>query len=189
MNHIFHQARFDQRSDFSEVTLWGSDVDFFSEVNNKAYILVEWKCAGKSLPRGQELGFRRLVSDLGQVKPSFLVVAEHTTTPDEAISGSNSNVISVRYRLPNMHSASEYFYEDMLPTLNQWLSDFSLQFAVPQRMLRSSLELWEGFNGPMLCSEEEADRYEYIEDVPREYSKPSEFFDHIRPVRDAYLGV
>ena len=189
MNHIYDQARFDQRSDFSEVTFWGSDVDFFSEVNGKAYILVEWKCAGKSLPRGQELGFRRLVSDLGQVKPSFLVVAEHRTTPDEAINGNNSKVISVRYRLPNMHSASEYFYEDMLPTLNQWLSDFSLEFVVPERMLRSSLELWEGFDGPMLCSEDEANRYEYIEDVPREYSKPSEFFDHIRPVRDAYLGV
>lgn len=189
MNHIFNKARFEQQSDFSNVTLWGSDIDFFSEVADKAYIAVEWKCAGQELPRGQEIGFRRLISDLGQVKPSFLVVAEHTTQPSDAISGNNSKVVRVNYRLPNMHAPNQYLYEGPLPSLNQWLSDFSMEFKTPQRMLRGTPSFWEGYAGPMLCSEEEADGYEYIEDIPRMYPATSEFFDHLRPVKDAYLGA
>ena len=189
MNHIYNPSRFDQRSDFSGVTLWGSDIDYFSEVAEKAYIVVEWKCQGKELPRGQSIGFKRLINDLGQIKPSFLVVAEHSTSPDDAIHGDNSKVVRVNYRLPNMHTSSQYLYDGPLPSLNQWLSDFSLEFRIPHRMNRNTLNLWEGYAGPMLCSEEEADGYEYIEDIPRMYPAPSEFFDHLRPVKDAYLGA
>jgi len=189
MNHIFNKARFEQQSDFSNVMMWGSDIDYFSEVADKAYIAVEWKCAGQELPRGQEIGFRRLVSDLGQVKPSFLVVAEHSTSPDDAIHGDNSKVVRVNYRLPNMHAPGQYLYDGQLPSLNQWLSDFTLEFQIPHRMNRNTLHPWEGYAGPMLCSEDEANGYEYLEDIPRMYPAPSEFFDHLRPVKDAYTGA
>ena len=187
MNHIFDRARFDQQSDFSNVTMWGSDMDYFSEVAEKAYTAVEWNCAGQELPRGQEICFRRLISDLGQVKPCFLVVAEHNTSPEEAIHGDNSKVVRVNYRLPNMHTSSQYLYDGPLPSLNQWLSDFSLEFRIPHRMNRNTPSFWEGYAGPMLSSEEEANGFEYIEDIPRMYPATSAFFDHIRPVKDAYL--
>ena len=186
MDHIYNEARFNQSSDFSNVVLWGSDMDYFSEVADKAYITVEWKCVGQALPRGQELGFRRLVNDLGKVKPTFLVVAEHETDPSEPIHGDNSHVVSVRYRLPNMYKSEEYLYGEDVPTLNQWLSDFSLYFSVPHRMYRGTPHFWEG-HPVQLVSDEEANTYEYIEDVPRKPA-PSAFFDHLRPVRDAYMG-
>ena len=189
MNHIYNQARFNQSSDFSNVTLWGSDIDYFSEVAERAYIAVEWKCAGQALPRGQELGFGRLVNDLGKVKPSFLVVAEHNTHPDDPIHGDNSYVVSVRYRLPNMYKSEEYRYGEDVPTLNQWLSDFSLHYLIPHRMHRGTPHFWEGFP-QQLVSDEEANTYKYIEDVPRRYPDggPKGFFDYTRTVRDAYLG-
>jgi hypothetical protein len=180
MNHINNQARFSQKSDFSQVTLWGSDIDFFSEIAGKCYILVEWKTEGTGLPHAQELAFRRFVQDMGQVKPVFCVIAEHDTHPSEAITGHNSLVKRVRYRLPSMHTSDEYLYEDETPTLNQWLSDCALELRFKNSIFRGVPEFWEGFP-VMLCSEEEAYAYEYIEDIPKKPA-PSAFFDHIRPV-------
>lgn len=180
MEHIFNKARFNQAADFSKVTLWGSDVDYFSEVANKCYVLVEWKTKGTALPHGQELAYRRFVQDMGNVKPVFCVVAEHETETSDTIHGENSLVKCVRYRFPNMPKSDEYFYEYQRPTLNQWLSDFAVEFRIGPNMMRNTPEFWEGFP-KQLCSDEEADAYEYIEDVPR-MPAPSEFFDHIRPV-------
>jgi hypothetical protein len=34
-------ARFNQKADFSNILLSGTDVDFFAEIDNKFYVLVE----------------------------------------------------------------------------------------------------------------------------------------------------
>lgn len=187
MQHVYNQSRFNQQSDFSHVALWGSDIDFFSEVADKAYIKVEWKCLGQSLPWGQELGFKRFVHDMGQVKPTFSVIAEHSTDPSEFINGDNSYVRAVRYRLPNMHKSDEYLYMETRPTLNQWLSDFTLEFRIADRMLRGVPQFWEGWSVP-LCTKEDSLSYDFIEDIPKS-TAPSEFFDYIRPVTEAHLNA
>lgn len=186
MKHIYNKARFNQKSDFSAVTLWGSDLDFFSEIANKCYVVVEWKTKGTELPNAQELAYRRFVQDMGNVKPVFCVVAEHDTDPSEAIHGDNSVVKRVRYRLPNMHTSDEYLYVNDIPTLNQWLSDCALNLRIPHRMCRNVPEFWEGFP-KQLCTDAEANEYECIEDVPRT-PPPSEFFEHINPVLADYMG-
>lgn len=178
MTQILNQARFDQKADFNGLLLAGTDIDFFSEIDRKLYLLVEWKCSGTDLPKGQRIGFERHTNDLGQVKPTFHVVAYHDTEPTELIKGTNSTVGSVFFRLPNMPKFERYNYRvQQRPTLNQWLGDFSYEWRL-QKVLttHSPLHLWEGI--PQICLE----TWDRVEQP----KGPSAFFDHIRSLRQAY---
>lgn len=173
---INNRPRFNQKADFSNMLFSGTDIDFFAEVDTRLYLLVEWKSLGTGLPMGQSLGFKRHTKDLGKVKPTFHVIAYHDTTPDEAIHGENSFVAQVMYRLPNMTRMEEYHYENEVPSLNQWLADFSYQWRV-QKVLRSGpIPLWEGI--PQIDLESW--------DRVSQPKGPSAFFDHIKPLVEAY---
>ena len=176
-NHIYNPARFHQKANFGNLLMAGSDIDFFCEVRDKLYIFVEWKTKGSGLPTAQALAFRRLSSDLGQVKPVFTVVAFHDTTPDEDIHGDNSFVGEVYYRLPNMSAKEHYIYEGDTPSLNEWLADFSYEWRL-QHILQArqkQLVLWEGI--PQI----DRDNWDGVQ-----VEGPSAFFDHLRPVREAF---
>ena len=176
--HIFNEARFNQKANFNSMIMAGSDIDFFCEIKDKMYLFVEWKTFGTSLPRGQSVGYRRLTTDLGLSKPTFTVVANHDTTPSEYITGDNSYVTEVFYRLPNMQFQDRYFYEEgEYPTLNEWLADFSYEWRL-QHILqaqKNKLILWEGVP--------QVDRDNWDGEQVR---GPSAFFDYIRPVRQAF---
>ena len=177
MQHIYSPQRFNQKADFSGVLLPGTDIDFFSEYGNKLYVVVEWKCVGAGLPPGQMMGFKRLVNDLGQVKPVFVVVAYHDTHPSENIDGKNSRVAQVFYRLPNMTKMDDYIYEaGDLPTLNEWLGDFSYEWRLQRVLKARPVPLWEGI--PAIVEEDW--------DGTTQPQGPSAFFDHIRPVRHSF---
>lgn len=177
MTHIFNPDRFHQKADFGNMLIAGTDVDFFAEIRDRLYLMVEWKCAGAGLPPGQRLAFKRLVSDLGQVKPTFHVVAYHDTQPTETIHGENSMVASVMYRIPNMASGQEYIYDSGdLPTLNQWLGDFSYEWRLQQVLRARPVPMWEGI--PRIQHEDW--------DGTTQTDGPSAFFDDIRPVRHAF---
>lgn len=178
MKHIFNQARFDQKADFSQVCLQGTDVDFFVEVGRKAFIFVEFKTAGTGIPTGQRIAFNRLVDAAGITVPSFLLLAEHRTTTDETIHGRNSYVRAVSYRFPSMARQEEYAFDEHMPSVNQWLSDFTLAFQLRQK-LTLPRELWDGF--PLVV--DGADGEPLVE-------THEGFWTHIRPILDVEgIGV
>ena len=178
MGIIYNKARFEQQTDFTEIVTWSSDIDLYSNINNKAHVWTEFKTIGSGVPYGQKLAFKRLVSDMGQVKPAFLAIAEHDTRPSEYIDGSNSICRSILYRLPNMFSVQEYIYETHFPTVNQFISDLTLHLTQP-KALKAAPTFWEGFN--LLDVTEE---YDCIDDIPKDI--PEEFFHHIRNELEAH---
>jgi hypothetical protein len=176
--HIFNIDRFNQSADFSQVALQGTDVDFFVEVAGKAFIFVEFKSAGTGIPTGQRIAFTRLVDAAGLTVPSFLLLAEHRTDTKDSIHGRNSFVRAVTYRFPGMMRQEEYAFDEHMPSVNQWLSDFTLAFQLRQK-LTLPRELWDGFplvvDGP--DGEPLVERHEG-------------FWTHIRPILDAEgIGV
>lgn len=175
-SHINNHDRFHQKADFSNVLLAGTDVDFITEIGNQLYVAVEWKMAGNGMPAGQALCFQRLVRDLGKVKPVFHVVAHHNTQPSDPIDGDNSFVAQVLYRLPNMTRGAEYIYEDDAPSLNQWMGDLSYEWKIKKVLRFGPVPLWEGI--PQVDTE--------TWDRVSQPKGPSAFFDHIRPISDAY---
>ena len=178
MTHIFNMARFNQHADFSQVALQGTDVDFFVEVAGKAFIFVEFKSAGTGISTGQRIAFTRLVNAAGLTVPSFLLLAEHRTTTDESIHGANSFVRAVSFRFPSMMRQEEYAFDEHMPSVNQWLSDFTLAFQLRQK-LTLERELWDGF--PLVV--DGPDGQPMVE-------RHEGFWTHIRPILDAEgIGV
>ena len=173
MTHIFNMARFNQPADFSQVALQGTDVDFFVEVAGKAFIFVEFKSAGTGITTGQRLAFNRLVDAAGITVPSFLLLAEHRTSTKESIHGPNSFVRAVSYRFPSTMRQEEYAFDEHMPSVNQWLSDFTLAFQL-RKKLTLPRELWDGFplvvDGP---------------DGQPTVERHEGFWTHIRPILDA----
>ena len=184
-SHIHTPARFNQKADFSNILLPGTDVDFFTEIDDKFYVLVEWKSRNVVLPMGQSIGFNRLANDLGKVKPTFHLIAYHTTETKDSIHGDNSFVRQVIYRLPNMSKQQNYFYKSEVPTVNQWLADFSYEFRVQKVLSKGCVPVWEGV--PVVG--DDLDGIPVIGDdcngIPQTQG-PSAFFDQIRPKRHAY---
>lgn len=179
-SQIYNPDRFNQKADFENLLFAGTDIDFFTEINDKLYLMVEWKCQGAGLPYGQALGFKRLTRDLGQVKPTFLVTAYHHTTTDQSIDGDNSFVGQVFFRLPNMTRMEEFIYsEDESPTLNQWLSDFSYEWRIQKVLKFEKVSLWEGMPRVNMATW----------DRVSQSVGPSALFDHIRPVRHSFEGL
>lgn len=175
---IMNPARFHQKADFSNILLSGTDVDFFSEVDNKYYLLVEFKSKGAMLLAGQAIGFNRLASDLGRVKPTFHLIAYHDTEVSDSIHGDNSFVRQVIYRLPNMPKHENYYYKAGVPSLNQWLGDFSYEWRIQKVLKKGCVPLWEGL--PVV-----GDDWDKVSQP----KGPTAFFDHIRPVRYSYEGL
>jgi len=176
---IYNPARFNQKADFGNVLMPGTDIDFIAEIGDRLYIMVEWKTLGAGMPPGQALCFKRLARDLGQVKPTFHVVAHHDTNPNDPIDGNNSFVTQVFYRLPNMTRADEYIYADEAPSLNEWLGDFSYEWRLRKVLRCRPVPLWEGIPKVNL---EDWDRVS-------QPKGPSAFFDLIRPVRHSFEGL
>ena len=172
-DHVFNMDRFTQSADFSQVALQGTDVDFFVEVAGKAFIFVEFKTAGTGIPTGQRIAFSRLVDASGQTVPSFQLLAEHQTKTTEAIHGGNSFVRAVTYRFPSMMRQEEYAFDDVMPSVNQWLSDFTLAFRLRQK-LTLPRQLWDGF--PLVSEGPDGEPL-----VERHYG----FWTHIQPILDA----
>ena len=178
-SHINNNDRFHQKADFSNVLMAGTDVDFITEIGNQLYVAVEWKVIGNGMPAGQALCFKRLVRDLGKVKPVFHVVAYHDTKASEPIDGDNSFVGQVLYRLPNMARADEYFYEGDTPSLNEWMGDLSYEWGIQRILKFRPVPLWEGI--PKVDLE--------TWDGVSQPKGPSAFFDHIRPLLDNARGL
>lgn len=178
-SHINNNDRFHQKADFSNVLMAGTDVDFITEIGNQLYVAVEWKVIGNGMPAGQALCFKRLVRDLGKVKPVFHVVAYHDTQASEPINGGNSFVGQVLYRLPNMARADEYFYEGDTPSLNEWMGDLSYEWGIQRILKFRPVPLWEGI--PKVDLE--------TWDGVSQPKGPSAFFDHIRPLLDNARGL
>jgi len=172
---IMNRARFNQKADFSNIVLSGTDVDFFTEIDNKYYVLIEWKSRFANMPTGQTIGFNRLAADLGQIKPVFHLIAYHDTEVTHSIHGDNSYVRQVIYRLPNMAKHENYYYKAGVPSVNQWLGDFSYEWRIQKILKKGSVPLWEGI--PV------ADDNLAVITQP---TGPSAFFDHIREIRHSY---
>ena len=51
-----------------------TDVDAAIEFRDKAWVFLEAKTPDRSMPRGQDLFYRRLVHDLGKSKPTLLLI-------------------------------------------------------------------------------------------------------------------
>jgi hypothetical protein len=171
--HIYNAGRFNQSADFSQVALQGTDVDFFVEVAGRAFIFVEFKSAGTGIPTGQRIAFTRLVEAAGQTVPSFQLLAEHRTNTTDAIHGGNSYVRTVTFRFPSMMRHEEYAFDEHMPSVNQWLSDFTLAFRLRQK-LTLPRELWDGF--PLVV--DGPDGQPLVE-------RPHGFWTHIQPILDA----
>jgi hypothetical protein len=124
---------------------------------------------------GQSIGFNRLANDLGQVKPTFHLIAFHTTETKDNIHGDNSYVRQVIYRLPNMPKQQNYFYNSSMPTVNQWLADFAYEFRVQKVLCKGCVPVWEGI--PVL-----GDDWDKVSQP----KGPLAFFDQIRPIRHSY---
>lgn len=54
-----------------------TDIDGVFEYKDKAYVLIEIKYRDTPVPRGQEICLERMAKDLGSIKPTLVVVAEH----------------------------------------------------------------------------------------------------------------
>ncbi|MDG1739185.1 MAG: hypothetical protein P8L68_07060 [Paracoccaceae bacterium] len=194
-DHIFNHARFSQKADFNQVSFFGTDIDWFTEIANRAYVLADFKCRGTGMGGGQRLAFSRLVNAIGASKPCFMLTAEHSTDPSEAIHGDNSYVTSVLYRLPAMHKYSEYIFDGDCPSLNEWLSDLSFYFRLHKK-LKARPTYWEEL--PAISETEWEGTYKPILEARRTGDPNSEglvggvdvpvntgFFSHIKSLFDA----
>ena len=98
---VFNEDRARQIRDFSGMkygTKTPTDIDGLIEDGSKCYVFFETKCKGTELPDGQEKALIRLVDDLGKIKPTILIIAEHETKPEENIDVANTVVVKVRYK-------------------------------------------------------------------------------------------
>jgi hypothetical protein len=97
---IQNEERARQIRDFSGMkygTKTPTDIDGLIEDSEKCYVFFETKCKGAELPDGQEKALVRLCDDLGEVKPTLLLVSEHETKPDEIIDVANTVVVKYRF--------------------------------------------------------------------------------------------
>jgi hypothetical protein len=175
--HIHSPARFNQKADFGNVLIQGTDVDYLTDINDDIWLMVEWKSGNTGLPSGQAICFKRLTRDLGRIKPAFHLIAHHDTDPNNPINGNNSYVSQVLFRLPNMTYQDDYIYEDDKPSLNEWLGDLSYEFRIQKILRFGPIPLWEGIPN--------------VEDWDgvTQTAGPSAFFDKLRPVKDSYEGL
>lgn len=192
--HIHSHDRFHQKADFSQVSIWGTDIDYMAEINNRFFILCDWKVRHTGMPNGQRLAFSRMVNAIGLSKPCMFLVAEHNTDPLEPLHGNNSFVTSVMYRFPDMRKWDEYIYEGKCPTLNEWLSDLSFYFNLRKKLTALPTD-WEEL--PNITEAEWDDHYRPMLEARRKANPGCDgliggvdvpvntgFFTHIRPLFD-----
>jgi hypothetical protein len=97
---IQNQDRARQLRDFGGMkygTKSPTDIDGLIEDSEKCYVFFETKCKGTELPDGQEKALVRLCDDLGEIKPTLLLVSEHETQPEEVIDVASTIVVKYRF--------------------------------------------------------------------------------------------
>ena len=62
-----------------------TDIDAVMEYKNKAYVIVEVKHKQGGMSKGQQIALARMAHDLGAIKPTLLILAEHETPVDENV--------------------------------------------------------------------------------------------------------
>lgn len=76
-------------------TGYPTDIDGFIEYHDKCHIFIELKFRETELKKGQAMAYYRLCDDLQKVKPTLLIIAEHTVENGEI---QMSETIVRRYR-------------------------------------------------------------------------------------------
>jgi hypothetical protein len=99
---IINSERAKQIRDYSGLRIGNitpTDIDGSEDFHNEKWVHFELKLKGNSLPIGQRLALKRLVDDLGKVKPSIGFIAEHEEYDTEKpIDAGNAMVTEYRYR-------------------------------------------------------------------------------------------
>lgn len=100
-----------------------TDIDGFIEYKNKGFIVIESKFGNSRLTGGQRLAFERLVDALAKVKPSILIVGNHSegSSNDIAIHASKVNEYRFKevWKIPN----EEITIRTMVDKFLAWLED------------------------------------------------------------------
>lgn len=100
---IKNRERRRQILDFSRllfnVSATPTDADFFLEINDKVYIIGEYKFMNAPLPHGQELALTRLCDALTETgRSALLFVAQHDAPVEFDVDGAAATVERLRYR-------------------------------------------------------------------------------------------
>ena len=100
---ILNRERAKQIIDYSGIKfdrkISPTDIDGLVEYDNKAYVLMEFKYRGNTMPYGQSLAMTRMIDDFtAQGKESAFLVCEHNVTnPEEDIDAAKATVREVYY--------------------------------------------------------------------------------------------
>jgi len=73
-----------------------TDIDSFMELQDKAFLFLEYKRSGSELPLGQKIALERLVDAI--TKPSLLIIAEWDDSIPQPIDIGKLLVVSYRYQ-------------------------------------------------------------------------------------------
>ena len=85
-SNIFNQAKFEQKLFFGNTKIYGkqfTDFDGVMDYESRAFILVEAKTKGASLPTGQKRCLEETINSQAVTKKAILFVAEHETPETE----------------------------------------------------------------------------------------------------------
>jgi hypothetical protein len=152
-DYIYNPERFEQaglRKGIENLGVRSTDIDSLCELGGRGYLFVEFKTYGTDLNKSQRMTFTRLLQDLK--KPAFLVVASHTTEPEEEIA-QNAFVDEVYWNIPESGEGLQYYAFDTTPdddylipkydgdliSLNHFLSE--IVWTICPRLLTDKHEL------------------------------------------------
>lgn len=141
MTYIYNPDRFEQaalRKGSEHLGVASTDIDLVIELGDRGFIFVELKTAGTSLNPSQRMLFSRMVNNA--TTPTFVIVASHTTTPDQEICP-NSIVEEVYWNTGNglKYVGFDTQYDGDLISLNQLIS--TITWKVCPRLLNRNAEL------------------------------------------------
>lgn len=150
---IYNPDRFHQKVSFSSLPVLATDIDLVTDLAGKGLLMVEFKTEGTQFVYGQYKTYERLVQASGHSIPCFAVLAYHSTTVEEEITGENSFVHSVWYRFPAQSRFECYRYTEEQPTLDEFICDLAQVLGFPSSKLRKITEPWENWTVDIEASE------------------------------------
>ena len=142
---IYNPDRFHQKVSFSSLPVLATDIDLVTDLAGKGLLMVEFKTEGTKLGYGQRKTYERLVQASGHSIPCFAVLAYHSTTVEEEITGDNTTVDTVWYRFPSQDRFYFYSYGDERPSLDEFICDLARALKFPASKLRKITEPWENW--------------------------------------------
>lgn len=98
---INNRKKAQQIRDFSGLrfgTITPTDIDGVIEYKSSGYVIIETKTGNTPLPKGQYKALVRMCDDLGDKKPTLLIIARHETPVEKDIDVALCKVDSYRYK-------------------------------------------------------------------------------------------